>query len=42
MIEDDFKFANPLDDPRICPPARTPGLVEKLEAQGFRPFGYEW
>ena len=23
-------------------PNPTPGLVEKLESQGFRPHGYEW
>ena len=24
------------------PKAETPGLLDELEAQGFRPFGYEW
>ena len=24
------------------PKQETPGLVDELEAQGFRPFGYEW
>ena len=29
-------------EPLPAPPPPTPGLVEKLEALGFRPFGYEW
>ena len=28
--------------PNPTPPPPTPGLVELLESQGFRPFGYEW
>jgi hypothetical protein len=30
------------DDPRNKPRKETPGLVEKLESMGFRPFGVEW
>ena len=41
MISDDESMirTEPLPTP---PPPPTPGLVEKLEALGFRPFGYEW
>lgn len=42
MIDEDFRFADPKDDPRNQPRTQTPGLVELLEAQGFRPFGVEW
>jgi hypothetical protein len=28
--------------PKPTPPPPTPGLVEKLEAMGFRPFTDEW
>ncbi len=42
MIDEDFRFADPRQDPRNKPHTETPGLVEQLEAQGFRPFGEEW
>ena len=29
-------------EPTATPQKPKPGLVEKLEAQGFRPHGYEW
>jgi hypothetical protein len=38
MIDEEFKFAEPTPPP---PPA-DPKTLEALEAQGFRPFGYEW
>lgn len=39
MIPDDerFKYAEPRK-----PRHETPGLVEKLESLGFRPFSEEW
>ena len=40
MINDDESMIR--TEPKPTPPPPTPGLVEKLEAQGFRPFGYEW
>jgi hypothetical protein len=42
MIVDDFQFADRSKDPRYNRPPQTPGLVESLEAQGFRPFTEEW
>ena len=42
MIDEEFQFADPKKDPRFNPPKKTPGLVEKLEAMGFRPFDVEW
>ena len=38
MIDEEFKFAEPTPPP----PPDDPELVKELEAQGFRPFGYEW
>ena len=38
MIDEEFKFAEPTPPP---PPA-DPKTLEALEAQGFRPIGYEW
>lgn len=29
-------------EPKLTPPPPTPGLVEQLEAMGFRPFTDEW
>ena len=40
--EEKFQFADPSKDPRRNPPPKTPGLVESLESQGFRPFTDEW
>jgi hypothetical protein len=40
MISDDESMIR--TEPKPTPPQPTPGLVEKLEALGFRPFGYEW
>lgn len=41
MIPDDESMIR--TEPRKpTPPPPTPGLVEELEALGFRPFGYEW
>ena len=42
MIDEDFRFANPKDDPRTNKPKQSPDVVKALEAQGFRPFGEEW
>ena len=39
MIDEEFKYAEPTPPP---PPPDDPELVKELEAQGFRPFGYEW
>ena len=39
MLSDDEQVIR--TEPKPAPPP-TPGLVEKLEALGFRPFGYEW
>lgn len=43
MIPDDepFVFYDP-KAPENQPPPPTPGLVEALEADGWRPFGYEF
>lgn len=41
MIEDDFKYADPKKDPRNQPRQES-NIAQELEAQGFRPFGYEW
>ena len=32
----------PLKKKKNEPKTETPGLVDELEALGFRPFGYEW
>jgi hypothetical protein len=40
MLRDDEQVIR--TEPKQTPPPPTPGLVEKLEALGFRPFGYEW
>ena len=40
MISDDENMIR--TEPKPTPPPPTLGLVEKLEALGFRPFGYEW
>ena len=40
MIPDDEQVIRTKSLPP--PPPPTPGLVEKLEDLGFRPFGYEW
>jgi hypothetical protein len=40
MIPDDESMIR--TKPKPTPPPPTPGLVEKLEAQGFRPFTDEW
>jgi hypothetical protein len=40
MIPDDESMIR--KEPRRPLPPPTPGLVEKLEAQGFRPFTDEW
>ena len=41
MLPDDESMIR--KEPRKpLPPPPTPGLVEKLEAQGFRPFTDEW
>jgi hypothetical protein len=41
MIPDDESMIRKEQKP-TSPPTPTPGLVEKLEAQGFRPFTDEW
>ena len=38
MIPDDESMIRT----KPTPPPPTPGLVEKLEALGFRPFDVEW
>jgi hypothetical protein len=40
MIPDDESMIR--TEPKPTPPPPTRGLVEKLEAQGFRPFTDEW
>ena len=40
MIPDDESMIRTKPKPTTPPP--TPGLVEKLEALGFRPFTDEW
>jgi hypothetical protein len=40
MIPDDESMIRTKPTPPSPPP--TPGLVEKLEAMGFRPFDVEW
>ena len=40
MIPDDESMIR--TEPNPTPPPPTPGLVEKLEALGFRPFTEEW
>ncbi len=44
MIPDNekFKVADLSKDPRYNKQPQTPGLVESLESQGFRPFTDEW
>jgi hypothetical protein len=40
MLRDDEQVIR--TEPTPPPPPPTPGLVEKLEAMGFRPFTEEW
>lgn len=43
MIEDDFKYADRLQDPRYNQRPQLQGLVDELiEATGIRPFTEEW
>ena len=40
MIPDDETMIR--TEPKQTPPPPTPGLVETLEAMGFRPLDVEW